>query len=260
MTGERIADLSARPLAPSPEAHDAPAPEAAPAPAADEVEAGRARVSRSPIFPGLISRVLESADQLAASTRRTRKGSKVTSQEQASPDHPVGMNRPGSAPSPSPAAFASADPVDRRPRRRHLVVGEPIGDVLQAIGALRSRGTGWSSPPTTRPPPRPSCWPASKPSACPRRPADLATSAGAAASLRPPRPVGQGVGRGRGARGIGDPRGLGGRRWTTGRRGHGGVDPVVRFRHPGRHRVGGPRLRGAWWAPTRTPPTPHRPA
>jgi len=31
--------------------------------------------------------VLESADQLAASTRRTRKSPRVTSNEQGSPDH-----------------------------------------------------------------------------------------------------------------------------------------------------------------------------
>ena len=85
VTGERIADLSARPLAPSPEAHEAPDPVTEPCPGR-RPDAGRGRpVSRSPICPALISRVLESADQLAASTRRARKGSKVSSPEQGSP-------------------------------------------------------------------------------------------------------------------------------------------------------------------------------
>ena len=40
VTGERIADLSARPLAPSPEAHEAPDPVTEPSPAADPMPAG----------------------------------------------------------------------------------------------------------------------------------------------------------------------------------------------------------------------------
>ena len=51
VTGERIADLSARPLAPSPEAHDAAAGRPA-EPAADGRAAGRRRASPSPICPG----------------------------------------------------------------------------------------------------------------------------------------------------------------------------------------------------------------
>jgi stearoyl-CoA desaturase (delta-9 desaturase) len=80
VTGERIADLSARPMAPSAEA----LPRIEPAAAED---AG-ADVPNEPLstLSGLISRVLESADQLAASTRRTRKGSVVASTEPEATD------------------------------------------------------------------------------------------------------------------------------------------------------------------------------
>ncbi len=80
VTGERIADLSARPLALSPEPHDGAAP---PPPGDGPGEAGEPLSHLS----GLISRVLESADQLAASTRRTRKMTKVASSEHGSSDH-----------------------------------------------------------------------------------------------------------------------------------------------------------------------------
>lgn len=80
VTGERIADLSARPMAPSAEA----LPRIEPAAAED---AG-ADVPNEPLstLSGLISRVLESADQLAASTRRTRKGSVGASTESEATD------------------------------------------------------------------------------------------------------------------------------------------------------------------------------
>ena len=80
VTGERIADLSARPMAPSAEA----LPRIEPA-AADDAGAD---VPNEPLstLSGLISRVLESADQLAASTRRTRKGSVVASTESEATD------------------------------------------------------------------------------------------------------------------------------------------------------------------------------
>jgi stearoyl-CoA desaturase (delta-9 desaturase) len=55
VTGERIADLSARPVGPSPEVH-----------AEEQVAEPASHLS------GLITRVIESADQLAAATRRTR--------------------------------------------------------------------------------------------------------------------------------------------------------------------------------------------
>ena len=90
VTGERIADLSARPMAPSAESHDAEPPAAValpappPAPSVDKSADAAEPLSH---LSGLISRVLESADQLAASTRRTRKGNKVTSHERGSPDH-----------------------------------------------------------------------------------------------------------------------------------------------------------------------------
>jgi stearoyl-CoA desaturase (delta-9 desaturase) len=76
VTGQRIADLSARPLAPSAEAlgdqH-----QAAP-------EEGTASAPHEPLatLAGLIGKVLESADQLAASTRRVRKEMKTNSTEQ----------------------------------------------------------------------------------------------------------------------------------------------------------------------------------
>jgi stearoyl-CoA desaturase (delta-9 desaturase) len=80
VTGERIADLSARPLAPSSEASDPGAP-----PSAFGPDKGL------PVEPlshlsGLISRVLESADQLADATRRTRKGAKVPNAESGATD------------------------------------------------------------------------------------------------------------------------------------------------------------------------------
>jgi stearoyl-CoA desaturase (delta-9 desaturase) len=77
VTGERIADLSARPVARSSEAHGDPHPGGAGhAPGAE---------SRSHLS-GLISRVLESADQLAVSTRRTRQVEKVAPAEPSAPD------------------------------------------------------------------------------------------------------------------------------------------------------------------------------
>jgi stearoyl-CoA desaturase (Delta-9 desaturase) len=86
MTGERIADLSARPMAPSTEALDPP-PEAS-TPETDGTDVP-AEPPTEPLshLSGLISRALESADQLAAATRRTRKGSRVTSNEQGSSEH-----------------------------------------------------------------------------------------------------------------------------------------------------------------------------
>ena len=90
VTGERIADLSARPLAPSAEGHDsavsaATEPEVRPEELGPEQSEPDEPLSH---LAGLIFRVLESADHLAASTRRTRKGSKLTSQDQGPPDHP----------------------------------------------------------------------------------------------------------------------------------------------------------------------------
>jgi stearoyl-CoA desaturase (delta-9 desaturase) len=86
VTGERIADLSARPLAPSPEAVDSqvtpPAPDGV-APT-DEVDGSEEQLTA---LAGLIARALESADQLAAVTRR-RKGAKVASVEPDAADPP----------------------------------------------------------------------------------------------------------------------------------------------------------------------------
>jgi stearoyl-CoA desaturase (delta-9 desaturase) len=95
VTGERIADLSARPLAPSAESHD-PSDDPSPvAPSRPEAEVGDPVVTPDePLshLAGLISRVLESADQLADATRRTRreeraaKGTKVTATEPGAAD------------------------------------------------------------------------------------------------------------------------------------------------------------------------------
>jgi hypothetical protein len=94
MAGDRIADLSARPVAPSPEAHPpppAPAPAATPEPEPTSERAERGEgdppaAERLSHLSGLISRVLESADQLAAATRRTSRRPKVVTGEAAPPD------------------------------------------------------------------------------------------------------------------------------------------------------------------------------
>lgn len=70
LAGDRIADLSARPVAVSVEVADASADTATIA-SADATDA--AALERSALS-GLIARALESADQLAVSTRRSRKG------------------------------------------------------------------------------------------------------------------------------------------------------------------------------------------
>jgi stearoyl-CoA desaturase (Delta-9 desaturase) len=83
ITGERIADLSARPVAPSPEGADtrtaaaavaatpAEAPGTGSAAPVPPVEADGSEAQRTALA-GLISRALESADQLAAVTRRRK--------------------------------------------------------------------------------------------------------------------------------------------------------------------------------------------
>ena len=81
VTGERIADLSARPVAPSVEGSGSVEP-----PAVDNEDGERPPGEPLSTLSGLISRVLESADQLAASTRRTRKGTKVSSGSPAATD------------------------------------------------------------------------------------------------------------------------------------------------------------------------------
>jgi stearoyl-CoA desaturase (delta-9 desaturase) len=77
VAGERIADLSARPLAPSPEAvestHQDPEEGVVAAPSGSHEHAH---------FAGLIGKVLESADALAAATRRVRREIRPNSTEQ----------------------------------------------------------------------------------------------------------------------------------------------------------------------------------
>ncbi len=91
ITGERIADLSARPMAPSPESHDhRPEVETGAADPSESMEPETAPIEPLSHLSGLISRVLESADQLAASTRRTRKadrGGRVTAAEPGTAEH-----------------------------------------------------------------------------------------------------------------------------------------------------------------------------
>jgi cytochrome b involved in lipid metabolism len=83
VTGQRIADLSARPMAPSPEGTDA-SQSARHTSGADEPTGPD---DQRTALAGLISSALESADQLAASTRR-RKGTKVASAESESTEPP----------------------------------------------------------------------------------------------------------------------------------------------------------------------------
>jgi stearoyl-CoA desaturase (delta-9 desaturase) len=81
VAGERIADLSARPVARSAEALGSGSQSAA--------EDGAASGSHEPLatLAGLIGKALESADQLAASTRRVRREKKANSTEQGAAEH-----------------------------------------------------------------------------------------------------------------------------------------------------------------------------
>jgi stearoyl-CoA desaturase (delta-9 desaturase) len=93
VTGERIADLSARPVAASPESMVQGADPTVAAIAPSDTDSTEAKAS--PLEPlshlsGLITRVLESADQLADSTRRTRRtqtGDEMTAAEPGPTDH-----------------------------------------------------------------------------------------------------------------------------------------------------------------------------
>jgi stearoyl-CoA desaturase (delta-9 desaturase) len=91
VTGERIADLSARPLARPPHAEEPGSETAGPAAPAASVGTDSDPVaeplSNLSHLSGLISRVLESADQLAASTRKTRTVTGVASSEDGSSGH-----------------------------------------------------------------------------------------------------------------------------------------------------------------------------
>jgi len=95
VTGQRIADLSARPLAPSAESLDQEGDSRPGNPVRPATDPTGATVSsEEPLshLTGLISRALESADQLADSTRRTRRsdrGDRVTAAEPGTTDHPA---------------------------------------------------------------------------------------------------------------------------------------------------------------------------
>ncbi len=147
VTGERIADLSARPVAASPESHG-PGHRADRWPPPPPGRRQRRSRRTTPVEPlshlsGLISRVLESADQLADSTRRTRRTEtedELTAAEPGSTDHNRGMNPPAVVTGDRQGRLRLGLPVDRRPRRRGVAAGEPIGDVGGAVAALRDRG------------------------------------------------------------------------------------------------------------------------
>ena len=81
VTGERIADLSARPLPASPRSPTRPRPTPARSPR------GTGSDDQLSALAGLITRALESADQLAAATRR-RKGTKVVSESRRHRERP----------------------------------------------------------------------------------------------------------------------------------------------------------------------------
>jgi stearoyl-CoA desaturase (delta-9 desaturase) len=82
VTGQRIADLSARPLASSYEADTSVAA------ASEDQASGGDGPGHPSHLSGLISRVLESADQLAASTRRTRRTPEVAPTDPGTSDTP----------------------------------------------------------------------------------------------------------------------------------------------------------------------------
>ncbi len=84
VTGERIADLSARPLPPSPEVAEVVPTDGGPTAVPPPPTASEEQLSA---LAGLITRALETADQLAAVTRR-RKGTKVASDTDAAETPP----------------------------------------------------------------------------------------------------------------------------------------------------------------------------
>ena len=86
---------------------------------------------------GLITRALESADQLAASTRRTRKGTRVAPGEAGSSDTADPMTAPAAA---GGTAFASATLWIVDLDGVIWLSGQPIGDVAGAVDALRTGG------------------------------------------------------------------------------------------------------------------------
>jgi stearoyl-CoA desaturase (delta-9 desaturase) len=95
VTGERIADLSARPLAPSAESLDQSGADRAPQETDAATEGPPIPVEPRSHLAGLISRALESADLLAENTRRTRtadggrsQGDRVTAVEPSAVDQP----------------------------------------------------------------------------------------------------------------------------------------------------------------------------
>ena len=154
VTGERIADLSARPLPPSPEvAEVVPTDDRGRPPPVPPTPTGPEEQLSA--LAGLITRALESADQLAAATRR-RKGTKVASEPDATETR-TGM-------SPAPAEVAEASGVDRGPRRRAVAgrrahrrrgrrrsadlraAGTPGGLRHQQLGAHHRRARGPARP------------------------------------------------------------------------------------------------------------------
>ncbi len=136
VAGERIADLSARPVAASPEARlgAAPVPDAGttgPRPLGEERTGADSRSNLS----RLISRALESADQLAASTATdpARSGRQLGRAAAARSRRMSG----GTAP---PSTFRSASLWIVDLDGVVWLAGEPIGDVSAAVAELRHHG------------------------------------------------------------------------------------------------------------------------
>ena len=257
VTGERIADLSARPMAAV--GRGARDPEPGPRnPPPVRRSGSRAAV---PSLSGPHPRALESADQLAASTRRTRKGRRGRLGDERGLLRTT-SDEPSRCPHRPPAvasAFASArlwivdlDGVIWLYRRAHRRCRR------SRRRAARRGASGWSSPPTTRLPPLPNCWTGSTGCGVAAEPEDLASSAGAAASLLD---AGQSV-RVLAEGGVLEALDAAGRESVaedgSGRRRRGRVEPdrsISTALAPPPRRPGG---RAAWSGPTRIPthPTP----
>ena len=206
VTGERIADLSARPLAPSAESLDQESD-------GDVAGTERRRALRNlpanhaePLshLAGLISRALESADQLADSTRRTRGPTGPATRHgprhrgRARGRRPPPRMTDGASPPPTTFASATLWIVDLD--GVVWLTGEPIGPVDRAVADLRDHGirvvfaTNNSAPTTVELLGRLDRIGIDAPAD------DLATSAAAVASLLAARTAGPSAGRRRGPR------------------------------------------------------------
>ena len=180
----------------------------------------------------------------------------VTAAEPGSTDRTHGMSPAGSGhrprpPSPRPRSGSSISTV---------WCGSPVnrsGRSADAVAALRARGSGWCSPPTTPRPPPTSSWPDCERIGIESSADDLATSAGGGGLAPRARASGSGCWPRAGSSRAWPPGRW--RPWGRGRRGgldgrRGRMEPVVRLRLAGRHGHGGRGSRVACSPPTRTPP------